>query len=76
MVADLMSFYKGDQPGHTPGLLPDPYYCMSLLGPFLVTRSPSVSLLILLVGWEAGAMMGTLIGTYTHCIWSSTPVLT
>lgn len=26
MVADLMSFYKGDQPGHTPGLLPDPYY--------------------------------------------------
>ncbi|KPM36504.1 Mannan endo-1,6-alpha-mannosidase DCW1 [Neonectria ditissima] len=26
MVADLMSFYKGDEPGHTPGLLPDPYY--------------------------------------------------
>ncbi|KAF7541221.1 hypothetical protein G7Z17_g12000 [Cylindrodendrum hubeiense] len=26
MVADLMSFYDGDQPGNTPGLLPDPYY--------------------------------------------------
>ncbi|KAK7425853.1 hypothetical protein QQZ08_007703 [Neonectria magnoliae] len=26
MVADLMSFYKGDEPGQIPGLLPDPYY--------------------------------------------------
>lgn len=22
-----MSFYKGDEPGQTPGLLPKPYYC-------------------------------------------------
>ncbi|KAH6686895.1 family 76 glycosyl hydrolase [Plectosphaerella plurivora] len=26
MAEDLMSFYKGDQPGQVPGLLPDPYY--------------------------------------------------
>ncbi|KAH9889236.1 glycoside hydrolase family 76 protein [Xylariomycetidae sp. FL2044] len=26
MAADLLSFYKGNQPGQTPGLLPDPYY--------------------------------------------------
>ncbi|KAH8662152.1 glycosyl hydrolase family 76-domain-containing protein [Xylariales sp. PMI_506] len=26
MVADMMTFYKGDQPGQTPGLLPQPYY--------------------------------------------------
>ncbi|KAI1854217.1 hypothetical protein JX266_001358 [Neoarthrinium moseri] len=26
MVADLMTFYTGDQPGQTPGLLPPPYY--------------------------------------------------
>jgi len=23
-----MSFYHGNEPGQTPGLLPDPYYCM------------------------------------------------
>lgn len=28
MAADLVSFYKGDQPGQIPGLLPDPYYCV------------------------------------------------
>lgn len=22
-----MSFYKGNEPGQTPGLLPKPYYC-------------------------------------------------
>lgn len=27
MTEDLMSFYDGDKPGKTPGLLPDPYYC-------------------------------------------------
>ncbi|KAI1076981.1 glycosyl hydrolase family 76-domain-containing protein [Whalleya microplaca] len=26
MAEDLVSFYTGDQPGHVPGLLPDPYY--------------------------------------------------
>ncbi|CAM1501814.1 Fc.00g037980.m01.CDS01 [Cosmosporella sp. VM-42] len=26
MAGDLVSFYKGNEPGHTPGLLPDPYY--------------------------------------------------
>ncbi|KAH7176632.1 glycoside hydrolase family 76 protein, partial [Dactylonectria macrodidyma] len=26
MVENLMTFYHGDEPGHTPGLLPDPYY--------------------------------------------------
>ncbi|KXH62042.1 glycosyl hydrolase family 76 [Colletotrichum nymphaeae SA-01] len=26
MTEDLMSFYDGDKPGKTPGLLPDPYY--------------------------------------------------
>ncbi|KAL6796935.1 glycoside hydrolase family 76 protein [Trichoderma sp. SZMC 28012] len=26
MAADLVSFYNGNQPGNTPGLLPDPYY--------------------------------------------------
>ncbi|ORY67662.1 family 76 glycoside hydrolase, partial [Pseudomassariella vexata] len=26
MVEDLMSFYTGDKPGQTPGLLPQPYY--------------------------------------------------
>lgn len=27
MAEDMMSFYKGNEPGHTPGLLPKPYYC-------------------------------------------------
>lgn len=27
MTDDMMSFYKGNQPGQTPGLLPQPYYC-------------------------------------------------
>ncbi|RKU40538.1 hydrolase 76 protein, variant 2 [Coniochaeta pulveracea] len=26
MAEDMMSFYHGDEPGNTPGLLPDPYY--------------------------------------------------
>ncbi|KAI9172278.1 glycoside hydrolase family 76 protein [Paramyrothecium foliicola] len=26
MADDMLSFYHGDEPGHTPGLLPDPYY--------------------------------------------------
>ncbi|KFA80986.1 hypothetical protein S40288_00812 [Stachybotrys chartarum IBT 40288] len=26
MADDMLSFYNGDQPGGTPGLLPDPYY--------------------------------------------------
>ncbi|OTA98958.1 glycoside hydrolase family 76 protein [Hypoxylon sp. CI-4A] len=26
MAADLVTFYSGDQPGQTPGLLPQPYY--------------------------------------------------
>lgn len=29
MAADLVSFYHGDDPGGTPGLLPEPYYCTS-----------------------------------------------
>lgn len=29
MAADMMSFYNGNQPGGTPGLLPPPYYCTS-----------------------------------------------
>lgn len=27
MTEDMMSFYKGNEPGQTPGLLPKPYYC-------------------------------------------------
>lgn len=27
MTEDMMSFYKGNQPGGVPGLLPNPYYC-------------------------------------------------
>lgn len=27
MADDMMAFYTGDQPGQTPGLLPEPYYC-------------------------------------------------
>ena len=27
MADDMMTFYNGDQPGGTPGLLPLPYYC-------------------------------------------------
>lgn len=28
MTDDMMSFYDGNGPGKTPGLLPLPYYCM------------------------------------------------
>lgn len=28
MAEDMLSFYTGNQPGQTPGLLPAPYYCM------------------------------------------------
>lgn len=27
MAKDMMSFYKGNELGQTPGLLPKPYYC-------------------------------------------------
>lgn len=27
MAEDLLTFYTGDKPGGTPGLLPQPYYC-------------------------------------------------
>lgn len=27
MAADMLSFYSGDKPGGTVGLLPQPYYC-------------------------------------------------
>lgn len=27
MAKNMMSFYKGNEPGQTPGLLPKPYYC-------------------------------------------------
>jgi hypothetical protein len=27
MAEDMLSFYQGDKPGFTPGLLPEPYYC-------------------------------------------------
>lgn len=37
MAEDMLSFYHGDEPGHIPGLLPDPYYCMYLyLASFIV----------------------------------------
>lgn len=29
-----MSFYKGDELGQTPGLLPKPYYCKFVLQKF------------------------------------------
>lgn len=32
MAWDMMSFYKGTQPGQTPGLLPEPYYCELMIG--------------------------------------------
>jgi mannan endo-1,6-alpha-mannosidase len=35
MATDMMSFYNGDQRGQTPGLLPQPYYCMFHLGAIL-----------------------------------------
>lgn len=31
MAEDLVAFYKGNELGQTPGLLPDPYYCMYLI---------------------------------------------
>jgi hypothetical protein len=31
MAEDLVAFYNGSEPGGTPGLLPDPYYCTYLL---------------------------------------------
>lgn len=33
MTEDLVSFYHGNEPGQTPGLLPGPYYCMFRLNP-------------------------------------------
>lgn len=62
MAQDLVGFYNGNQPGNTPGLLPDPYYCMHLLMQCCEHRlSSSLLTLDVLSGWEAGAMMGTLI---------------
>lgn len=36
MAEDMMSFYKGNELGQTPGLLPKPYYCK-----FVIQESPS-----------------------------------
>lgn len=40
MADDMMSFYLGDQPGHTPGLLPQPYYCKSCPRVLFLYRPP------------------------------------
>lgn len=34
MTADLVTYYNGDKPGGTPGLLPLPYYCTWQILPF------------------------------------------
>ncbi len=60
MAEDLVSFYNGDKPGNVPGLLPDPYYCASTLYSSLCRVLCPVRLTII-PGWEAGAMMGSLI---------------
>ncbi len=39
---DLMSFYHGNQPGGTPGILPAPYYCKRPRAP----GSPALLLLL------------------------------
>jgi hypothetical protein len=36
MAEDMMSFYHGDEPGGTPGLLPGPYYCKCFIYMLLV----------------------------------------
>jgi mannan endo-1,6-alpha-mannosidase len=56
MTTDMMSFYTGDQPGGTPGLLPDPYYCRPKSNIF-----GGMTELTHCAGWEAGALMGALI---------------
>lgn len=40
MAGDMLSFYHGDEPGNTPGLLPDPYYC-TRLSPFQLVEDLS-----------------------------------
>lgn len=40
MADDMMSFYLGDRPGHTPGLLPQPYYCESCPRVLFLYRPP------------------------------------
>lgn len=61
MTEDMMSFYKGNEPGQTPGLLPKPYYCE----PPHTTKKPSRNVVWWLTnfdkGWEGGALMGALI---------------
>lgn len=61
MTEDMMSFYKGNEPGQTPGLLPKPYYCESSD----TMKKPSVVAMLWLkgldTGWEGGALMGALI---------------
>lgn len=60
MAQDMMSFYSGNQPGGVPGLLPQPYYCQSSVQQADPLK-PSSNLISLCIGWEAGALMGSLI---------------
>lgn len=59
MAEDMMSFYTGNQPGQTPGLLPQPYYCGSSL--LFQDCYNSTDSMMLRTGWEGGALMGALI---------------
>lgn len=61
MAEDLVSFYNGNELGQTPGLLPDPYYCTYPDSHAAFSVLLQRTLLTILLGWEAGAMMGTLI---------------
>ncbi len=60
MVEDMMSFYTGNQPGGTPGLLPKPYYC-ALETPDSTSGERGILTLVGGSGWEAGALMGSLV---------------
>ncbi|GJN77037.1 hydrolase 76 protein [Purpureocillium lilacinum] len=57
MADDMLSWYNGDKPGGTPGLLPDPYYCTHLILMLVLDVFSDQ----FFAGWEAGAMMGALI---------------
>lgn len=61
MTEDMMSFYKGNEPGQTPGLLPKPYYCELVILRRSHPRNMVSWLTGLNTGWEGGALMGALI---------------
>lgn len=73
MATDMLSFYHGDEPGGTPGLLPDPYYCMCTASLVLDAAVPLLLTAHRVGGWFNDGIAHWYVASQIYC---ATTVLT